>query len=51
MIPIFALNQVNRSFQVQSALEQISLQIWPQERVGVIGSSGAGKSTLLRLLN
>ncbi|MGA1285535.1 MAG: phosphonate ABC transporter ATP-binding protein, partial [Prochlorothrix sp.] len=51
MVPVFALNQVSRSFQAQSALEQITLHIWPQERVGVIGSSGAGKSTLLSLLN
>lgn len=35
----------------QTALHPLNLEIWPQERVGLIGSSGAGKSTLLSLLN
>ena len=49
--PIFELKGVTQRFGQLSALVKINLQIYPAQRVGLIGSSGAGKSTLLRLLN
>ena len=49
--PIFELKGVTQRFGQLSALVEINLQIYPAQRVGLIGSSGAGKSTLLRLLN
>ena len=49
--PIFELKGVTQRFGQLSALIDINLQIYPAQRVGLIGSSGAGKSTLLRLLN
>ena len=49
--PIFELKGVTQRFGQLSALIEINLQIYPAQRVGLIGSSGAGKSTLLRLLN
>lgn len=37
-----------RSF---TALDDVSLDIWPQQTVGVIGRNGSGKSTLLQLIS
>ncbi len=52
---IFSLGDVRRSFTSRggrvTALDGVSLEVAPGERVVVLGPSGAGKTTLFSLLN
>lgn len=42
--------QIYKSFGGNKVLQDIHLQINPQEKVGLIGINGAGKSTLLKII-
>ncbi len=45
------LNEVSKSFGSQTVLRDVSFQINPKEKIGLIGANGTGKSTLLKIIN
>jgi ATP-binding cassette subfamily F protein 3 len=43
-------HDLNKSYGLQTVLENISFSLGPGDRVGLIGPNGCGKTTLLRIL-
>ncbi len=52
---IYSLKEITKSYQsrqgVVRALDELTFDVRPTERVALLGPSGAGKTTLFRLLN
>lgn len=49
--PIVRIEDLHKAYQGNEILKGISMSIWEQEVVVIIGPSGTGKSTLLRCIN
>jgi ATP-binding cassette subfamily F protein 3 len=45
------LNEVSKRFGSRTVLHDVSLQINPFEKIGLIGGNGSGKTTLLKMLS
>ncbi|MGK7930364.1 MAG: ABC transporter ATP-binding protein [Microcystaceae cyanobacterium] len=49
--PLVRLKNVSKAFGSKVILDQVNLDIYPDQAVGVIGPSGTGKSTVMRLIS
>ncbi|NWJ44280.1 MAG: sugar ABC transporter ATP-binding protein [Chloroflexi bacterium] len=49
--PILKLVNVSKRFGGLTAVDQVSLEIFPGEVVGLLGDNGAGKSTLIKMIS
>ncbi|SFJ43587.1 ATP-binding cassette, subfamily F, member 3 [Paenibacillus sp. UNC496MF] len=47
---LLQVSDVSKSYGVSSVLANVTFQVLPRERVGLVGVNGAGKSTLLRII-
>ena len=45
------LNGVSKTFGSQTVLRDVTFQINPSEKIGLIGTNGSGKTTLLKMLS
>ncbi|MBU0536556.1 MAG: ABC transporter ATP-binding protein [Nanoarchaeota archaeon] len=50
MEPLLSLNGITKSFGKRKVLDNLFLDLYPKEIVGLIGRSGCGKSTLIKVL-
>jgi len=48
--PLVRMSGIHKHFGGIAALEDVSLDLWPGEVVGLLGHNGAGKSTLIKIL-
>lgn len=47
---LLTLTEISKSFGAEVILEDVSLQLQPGDRAGLIGANGSGKSTLLQII-
>ena len=49
-VPLIELVNVSSSYGLTTALENVSLKIWPGQFMAIVGPNGGGKTTLLRTI-
>jgi ABC-type sugar transport system ATPase subunit len=49
--PILSIREVTKKFMGTVALRDVSMELFPNEILGVLGENGAGKSTLMKVLS
>jgi ABC-2 type transport system ATP-binding protein len=49
--PVVTTNSLTRRFGDLTAVDQLNLEVYPGEVLGILGHNGAGKTTTVRLLN
>ncbi len=47
---VLSVNHISKTFPGVRALQDVSIDVYPYEVVGLVGENGAGKSTLMRIL-
>ena len=50
MTPLIEMNNISLRFGGNQALNDVSIDLYPGEVVGLLGHNGAGKSTLIKVL-
>jgi putative phosphonate transport system ATP-binding protein len=50
-LPLMQVDQLTRLYGINKGCQQIDLDVYPGEVLGIVGESGSGKSTLLRCLS
>jgi len=48
---IVTLSEVHKAFGAEVVLDQLNLQLYVGEKVGMVGPNGSGKSTILKLIS
>ena len=49
--PIYEVRNISKKYGAVTALDDVTMQLYPGEVVGLVGDNGAGKSTLVRILS
>ena len=49
-VPLIELVDVSSAYELTTALENVSLKIWPGQFMAIVGPNGGGKTTLLRTI-
>ena len=49
-MPILTLNDIHLNFGAEVIFEKLNMQIYPTDKVGLVGPNGCGKTTMLKII-